>query len=82
MSINEADLTKNRANYAALTPVDFMRRAAVQQRTQHARNQHPGLARTGAGLHRHAAGGVAGDCVKSLARDGAAVVFVGGLGGR
>ena len=28
MSINEADLTKNRANYAALTPVDFMRRSA------------------------------------------------------
>ena len=28
MSINEQDLTKNAANYAALSPVDFMRRAA------------------------------------------------------
>ena len=28
MSINEADLIKSRANYAALTPVDFMRRSA------------------------------------------------------
>ena len=28
MSLNEQELTKNTANYAALTPVDFMRRAA------------------------------------------------------
>jgi len=60
---------------------DFMRCTAVEQCAQHARDQHPGLARARAGLHRHAAGGVAGNGVEGLARDGAAVVFVGSLHG-
>ena len=58
---------------------DFMRRAALQQRAQHARHQHPGLARARAGLDGDAALRVAGNGVEGLARDGLAVVFVGGV---
>ena len=47
---------------------DLVRLAAVEQRTQDARHQHPGLARTGAGLDRDAATRIAGDGVERLAR--------------
>jgi hypothetical protein len=47
---------------------DLMRLRAGQQRAQHARDQHPGLARAGAGLHRHAAPRVAGHGVERDAR--------------
>ena len=50
---------------------------AREQRPHDARDQHPGLARAGAGLHGHAAPRVAGHGVERLARDGAAVVLVG-----
>jgi hypothetical protein len=38
---------------------------------QDARDQHPGLARAGAGLHRHVAARVAGDGVEALRVQGA-----------
>jgi hypothetical protein len=40
---------------------DLVRRDAFEQRAQHARDQHPGLARAGARLDHAAAGGIAGD---------------------
>ena len=50
-----------------------------KQRPQHARHQHPGFARTGAGLNRHAATRIAGDGVKGFGGYWLAIVFVGGL---
>ena len=50
--------------------------SVFQQSAQHARDQHPGLARAGAGLDRHAAARVAGDGVKSVWRDRRAIAFI------
>ena len=46
---------------------DLVRLGAGQQGAQDARDQHPGLAGAGAGLHRDAAARVAGDGVEALA---------------
>jgi len=46
---------------------NLVRRGAIEQRAQHARDQHPGLARTRAGLDRHAARRVAGNGIEGLA---------------
>ena len=54
--------------------------ALLQQRADDARDQHPGLAGAGAGLHRHIAARVAGDAVEGLARHRSAVVLVGRRG--
>ena len=54
--------------------------SVFHQGTHHARDQHPGLTGAGAGLHRHAALGVAGDGVKSPGCDQRAIAFVSGLG--
>ena len=48
---------------------NFVRLRAFQKGAQHARYQHPGLARPGAGLHHHVAGRVAGHGVKLRLRD-------------
>ena len=58
---------------------NFVGCAAVEQRPQHARDQHPGLARAGTGLDRDAALRVAGNGVEGLARYRLSVVFVGEL---
>ena len=53
-------------------------RGPVKQRPHDARDQHPGLAGTGAGFHRHAAPRVAGDGVERIGGDRRAVALVGG----
>ena len=53
--------------------------SVFEQGAQHARDQHPGLARTGAGLDGNAAARVTGDGVKSVRRDRCAVAFVSSL---
>ena len=53
---------------------------AVQQRPHHAGHQHPGFARTGAGLDSHIAARVAGNGVEGFGRNAFAVVGVGRLG--
>ena len=55
---------------------NFVRLRAFQQGAQHARYQHPGLARPGAGLHHHVAARVAGHGVKLRLRDGLAVACI------
>ena len=57
---------------------NFLRRHTFEQRAHDARDQHPGLASTGAGFHRHTALRVAGDGVKGFGADVLAVAFVGG----
>ncbi len=59
---------------------DLLWLGTVEQRAQDARDQHPGLACTGAGLHRDVAPRVAGDGIELLALDRAAVVLVGRFG--
>jgi len=56
----------------------LLRAGAVEQRAHDARDQHPGLAGAGAGLHGHAAARIAGDGVKGLGGNGLAVAGVGG----
>ncbi len=48
---------------------DLVRRGAIEQGAQDARDQHPGLARTSAGLDDDAARRVAGERIEHLARD-------------
>ena len=59
---------------------NFVRLRAFQQGAQHARYQHPGLARPGTGLHHHVAGRVAGHGVKLRLRDRLPVARIGCLG--
>ncbi len=56
---------------------DVRGRRARQQQPQHARDQQPGLAAAGAGLHHHRALRVAGRARESLGRDRRAIAFVG-----
>ena len=58
---------------------DLVRLRAGQQRAHDARHQHPGLAGAGTGLDGDVPARVAGNGVELLARDRAAVVFVGRL---
>ena len=55
----------------------FLRLGALEQRAQDARDQHPGLARAGAGLDDDAAPRVAGNRVEGRAIDRRAVRLVG-----
>ena len=56
---------------------NLLRLCSRQQGSQHAADQHPGLARTGAGFHHHMAGRIAGNGIESLRRHGAAIGGVG-----
>ena len=61
---------------------DLLRLGTVQQCPQHARNQHPGLARTGTGFHHHAAARVAGQCIEARAVNAGTVDAKGGAAHR
>ena len=61
---------------------NFVRLGAFQQGAQHARYQHPGLARPGAGLHHHVAARIAGHGVKLRLRDRLSIACVSRWGMR